>query len=125
MLNIIKNEYDVIVIGGGHAGTEASYACSRMGLKTLLLCFNFKMISNMPCNPHIGGSAKGIVVREIDALGGIMGRMADMKGSLLQIKELNTSKGPGVRCLRAQEDKIGYPRNVQNYLLTQIGRAHV
>ena len=118
MLNKITNEYDVIVIGGGHAGTEACYAASRLGMKTLLLCLNFKMVSNMPCNPHIGGSAKGIVVREIDALGGIMGKIADMKGSLLQIKELNTSKGPGVRCLRAQEDKIGYPRNVQNHLLT-------
>ena len=83
-----------------------------------LLCLNFAMVSNMPCNPSIGGSAKGIVVREIDALGGIMGKMADMKGSLLQMKVLNTSKGPGVRCLRAQEDKRGYPRNVQNYLLT-------
>ena len=76
------------------------------------------MVSNRPCNPHIGGSAKGIVVREIDALGGIMAKIADRKGSLLQIKELNTSKGPGVRCLRAQEDKKGYPRNRQNFLLT-------
>lgn len=118
MLNIINKEYDVIVVGGGHAGTEAAYASATMGLKTLMVCLNFKMVSNMPCNPHIGGSAKGIVVREIDALGGIMGKMADMKGSLLQIKELNTSKGPGVRCLRAQEDKIGYPKNVQNFLLT-------
>ncbi len=118
MLNSITNEYDVIVVGGGHAGTEACYATAKMGLKTLMVCLNFKMVSNMPCNPHIGGSAKGIVVREIDALGGIMGRMADMKGSLLQIKELNTSKGPGVRCLRAQEDKIQYPRNVQDFLLT-------
>lgn len=118
MLNKIQKQYDVIVIGGGHAGTEACYATSRMGFKTLLVCLNFKMVSNMPCNPHIGGSAKGIVVREIDALGGIMGKMADMEGSLLQIKELNTSKGPGVRCLRAQEDKIGYPKNVQDYLLT-------
>jgi tRNA uridine 5-carboxymethylaminomethyl modification enzyme len=117
MLNQIKNEYDVIVVGGGHAGTEACYATSRMGLKTLMVCLNFRMVSNMPCNPHIGGSAKGIVVREIDALGGIMGIMADKKGSLLQIKELNTSKGPGVRCLRAQEDKLGYPKNVQEFLL--------
>lgn len=76
------------------------------------------MVSNRPCNPHIGGSAKGIVVREIDALGGIMAKIADRKGSLLQIKELNTSKGPGVRCLRSQEDKKGYPRNRQNFLLT-------
>lgn len=118
MLNEIKNEYDVIVVGGGHAGTEACYATATMGLKTLMVCLNFKMVSNMPCNPHIGGSAKGIVVREIDALGGIMGKMADKKGSLLQIKELNTSKGPGVRCLRAQEDKLGYPKNVQDFLLT-------
>ncbi len=118
MLNKIQKQYDVIVIGGGHAGTEACYATSKMGFRTLLVCLNFKMVSNMPCNPHIGGSAKGIVVREIDALGGIMGKMADMEGSLLQIKELNTSKGPGVRCLRAQEDKIGYPKNVQDYLLT-------
>ena len=118
MLNQISNEYDVIVVGGGHAGTEACYATAKMGLKTLMVCLNFRMVSNMPCNPHIGGSAKGIVVREIDALGGIMAKMADMKGSLLQIKELNTSKGPGVRCLRAQEDKIQYPRNVQDFLLT-------
>jgi tRNA uridine 5-carboxymethylaminomethyl modification enzyme len=118
MLNQITNEYDVIVVGGGHAGTEACYATAKMGLKTLMVCLNFRMVSNMPCNPHIGGSAKGIVVREIDALGGIMAKMADMKGSLLQIKELNTSKGPGVRCLRAQEDKIQYPRNVQDFLLT-------
>lgn len=117
MLNEIKKEYDVIVVGGGHAGTEACYATSKMGLKTLMVCLNFHMVSNMPCNPHIGGSAKGIVVREIDALGGIMGKMADMEGSLLQIKELNTSKGPGVRCYRAQEDKIMYPKNVQNFLL--------
>lgn len=118
MLNQIQNEYDVVVVGGGHAGTEAAHAAATIGLKTLMVCLNFKMVANMPCNPHIGGSAKGIVVREIDALGGIMARMADMKGSLLQIKELNTSKGPGVRCLRAQEDKLGYPKNVQNYLLT-------
>lgn len=118
MFNIISKEYDVIVVGGGHAGTEAAHISATMGMKTLMLCFNFKMVSNMACNPTIGGSAKGIVVREIDALGGIMGRIADMKGSLLQMKVLNTSKGPGVRCYRAQEDKAGYPRNVQNYLLT-------
>lgn len=113
----LNSEYDVIVVGGGHAGTEAAHASATMGLKTLMLCFNFKMVSNMACNPTIGGSAKGIVVREIDALGGIMGKIADMPGSLLQMKVLNTSKGPGVRCYRAQEDKIGYPKNVQDYLL--------
>ncbi len=116
MLNHLEKEYDVIVIGGGHAGSEACYAAATMGMKTLLLCLNFKMVSNMPCNPHIGGSAKGIVVREIDALGGIMAKIADEKGALLQIKELNTSKGPGVRCLRAQEDKIVYPKKMQEFL---------
>lgn len=112
----ISNQYDIIVVGGGHAGVEACNAAVKMGMKTLLICLNFNMVANMPCNPHIGGSAKGIVVREIDALGGLMGKMADSKGALLQIKELNTSKGPGVRCLRAQEDKIGYPKNVQSYI---------
>ena len=118
MFNKHLDEYDVIVVGGGHAGVEASHACATLGLKTLMICFNFKMVANMPCNPNIGGSAKGIVVREIDALGGIMGKMADLEGSLLQMKVLNTSKGPGVRCFRAQEDKVGYPQNVQKYLLT-------
>lgn len=113
--------YDVIVVGGGHAGVEACHAAYKMGMKTLLICLNFKMVSNMPCNPSIGGSAKGIVVREIDALGGIMGKIADLDTSLLQMKVLNTSKGPGVRCLRAQEDKRAYPRNMQNYLLLLEG----
>lgn len=114
-------EYDAIVVGAGHAGVEAASSLYHLHKKVLLTCLNFKMASNMPCNPSIGGSAKGIVVREIDALGGIMGRLADQKGSLLQMKVLNTSKGPGVRCLRAQEDKRGYPRNVQNYLKTLEG----
>ncbi len=113
----INSEYDVIVIGAGHAGIEASHACFKLGLKTLLVCFDFKMASNMPCNPNIGGSAKGIVVREIDALGGLMGKIADKDGSLLQMKVLNMSKGPGVRSLRAQEDKIGYPKNMQEEFL--------
>lgn len=108
------NSYDVIVVGGGHAGAEAAHAASKMGKRTLLLCLNIKMISNMPCNPHIGGSAKGIVVREIDALGGLMGKIADQ--NYLQIKLLNTSKGPGVQSLRAQEDKITYPRAMQETL---------
>lgn len=115
MMNKIL-KYDVIVVGGGHAGVEAVNACVKLGMKVLLICLNFSKVSNMPCNPHIGGSAKGIVVREVDALGGLMGVMADNPDSLLQIKELNTSKGPGVRCLRAQEDKIVYPQNVQKYL---------
>ena len=109
------NSYDVIVVGGGHAGAEAAHAAAKLGKKTLLLCFNIKMISNMPCNPHIGGSAKGIVVREIDALGGLMGKVADQH--YLQLKLLNTSKGPGVQSLRAQEDKLAYPRGMQEELL--------
>jgi tRNA uridine 5-carboxymethylaminomethyl modification enzyme len=110
----MDTNYDIIVVGGGHAGSEAGYACAAKGKKTLLLCLNIKMISNMPCNPHIGGSAKGIVVREIDALGGIMGKIADQH--YLQMKLLNTSKGPGVQSLRAQEDKKLYPKGMQDFL---------
>ena len=103
-------EYDVIVVGGGHAGCEASLACARMGIKTLLITTNFKNIADMPCNPSIGGSAKGIVVREIDALGGEMGYCTDR--TLLQIKMLNVKKGPGVRSLRAQGCKVNYPKQM-------------
>ena len=102
--------YDVVVVGAGHAGCEAALACAKMGLKTLLVTGNINNIADMPCNPSIGGSAKGIVVREIDALGGEMGNNADK--SLLQIKMLNTAKGPAVRSLRAQADKITYPKNM-------------
>ncbi len=102
--------YEVIVVGGGHAGCEASLACARKGHKTLLITGNIKNIADMPCNPSIGGSAKGIVVREIDALGGEMGRNADK--SLLQMKMLNVAKGPAVQALRAQADKITYPKNM-------------
>ena len=106
--------YEVIVVGGGHAGCEAALATARMGHKTLLVTGNINNIADMPCNPSIGGSAKGIVVREIDALGGEMGNNADK--SLLQIKMLNTAKGPAVRSLRAQADKITYPKNMINTL---------
>ena len=102
--------YDIIVVGGGHAGCEACLASARKGHKTLLVTGNIKNIADMPCNPSIGGSAKGIVVREIDALGGEMGRNADK--SLLQIKMLNSAKGPAVQALRAQADKITYPKNM-------------
>ena len=106
--------YEVIVVGGGHAGCEAALATARKGHKTLLVTGNINNIADMPCNPSIGGSAKGIVVREIDALGGEMGNNADK--SLLQIKMLNTAKGPAVRSLRAQADKITYPKNMINTL---------
>lgn len=106
--------YDVIVVGGGHAGCEAAHISAFMGKKTLLITSNKKNIADMPCNPSIGGSAKGIIVREIDALGGLMGIVADK--SHFQIKMLNNSKGPAVRSLRAQADKKVYPKVMLEYL---------
>ena len=104
--------YDVIVIGGGHAGVEAALSASRLNKKTLMIVGSIARISNMPCNPSIGGPAKGILVREIDALGGEMGIAAD--ATLLQMKMLNGSKGPAVRALRAQSDKVKYPEYMRN-----------
>ena len=109
--------YDVIVVGGGHAGCEACLASSRLGKKTLLVTGNKENIADMPCNPSIGGPAKGIVVREIDALGGEMGRNTDK--SFLQMKMLNTKKGPAVRALRAQADKITYKNEMLKTLEAQ------
>jgi len=100
-------KYEIIVVGGGHAGCEAALSCARKGHKTLLITSNINNIADMPCNPAIGGSAKGIVVREIDALGGEMGKNTDK--SLIQIKMLNSAKGPAVQALRAQADKEVYP----------------
>ncbi len=102
--------FDIIVVGGGHAGCEASHAAAKMGFNVALISANKKNIADMPCNPSIGGTAKGIVVREIDALGGLMGKVADK--SLIQIKMLNNAKGPAVRSLRAQADKITYPKEM-------------
>ena len=109
--------YDVIVVGGGHAGCEAALASARLNHPTLMVTSNIKNIADMPCNPSIGGPAKGILVREIDALGGEMGRNTD-KG-LIQLKMLNTKKGPAVQALRAQADKITYPQEMLKTLKSQ------
>lgn len=109
--------YDVIVVGAGHAGVEAALASSRMGCKTMLATINIDMLAFMPCNPSIGGSAKGIVVREIDALGGEMGRNIDK--TYIQMKMLNTGKGPAVRALRAQADKDLYAKSMKQVVENQ------
>ena len=106
--------FDIVVIGGGHAGVEAALASARLQNKTLLIVGNIMRIANMPCNPSIGGPAKGIIVREIDALGGEMGKAAD--ATLLQVKMLNSSKGPAVRALRFQSDKVKYPQYMRNVI---------
>lgn len=106
--------YDGIIVGGGHAGIEAALAMARMGNRTVLITGNLNRVASLPCNPSIGGPAKGIVVREIDALGGEMAKSSD-KGQI-QIKMLNASKGPAVRALRAQIDKIRYPKIMLNVL---------
>lgn len=110
-------EYDVIVVGGGHAGCEAAMAASKLGAKTLLTSLNIENIATMPCNPAIGGPAKSNLVREIDALGGIMGIAAD--ATYIQMKMLNSSKGPAVRALRAQSDKKEYMKFVRELLEKQ------
>ena len=104
--------YDVIVVGAGHAGSEAALATSRMGLKTMLITLNLDMVAFMPCNPSIGGPAKGVVVREIDALGGEMGKNIDK--TYIQMRMLNTGKGPAVRALRAQADKQAYATEMKH-----------
>ncbi|MFU8792591.1 MAG: tRNA uridine-5-carboxymethylaminomethyl(34) synthesis enzyme MnmG [Acholeplasmataceae bacterium] len=107
--------YDAIVVGGGHAGIEACLALARMNKKTLLITGDLNKVASLPCNPSIGGPAKGIVVREIDALGGQMAQSADM--AQIQMKMLNASKGPAVRALRAQIDKLKYPKIIKDVLL--------
>lgn len=107
-----SKKYDVIVVGAGHAGTEAALASARMGCETLLLTLNLDMVSFMPCNPSIGGPAKGVVVREIDALGGEMGKNIDK--TYIQMRMLNTGKGPAVRALRAQADKHKYSTEMKH-----------
>ena len=110
-------EYDVAVVGAGHAGCEAALAAARLGMKTLIFSISLEAIANMPCNPHIGGSSKGHLVREIDALGGEMGKNIDK--TMIQIKMLNTSKGPAVHSLRAQADRKRYQAEMKHTLEKQ------
>src|SRR6185437_5684918 len=106
--------WDIIVIGGGHAGTEAAHAAARMGCKTALMTLNPARIGFMSCNPAMGGLAKGQLIKEIDALGGIMGRITDL--TAIQYRRLNSSKGPAVRSSRAQCDKALYAKEMQDFL---------
>ena len=103
---MVLGEYDVAVIGGGHAGCEAALAAARLGMKTVMFSISLDAIGNLPCNPSIGGTAKGHLVRELDALGGEMGKAAD--ASFIQSKMLNKGKGPAVHSLRAQIDRKKY-----------------
>jgi len=116
-MSYYAGEYDVAVIGAGHAGCEAALACARMGMKTLIFSISLEAIANMPCNPHIGGSSKGHLVREIDALGGEMGKNIDK--TFTQIRMLNTSKGPAVHSLRAQADRKMYHIEMKHTLEQQ------
>ena len=113
-MGYLNNEYDVIVVGAGHAGCEAAVSCAKLGAKVLLATLNVDNIAMMPCNPAIGGPAKSTLVREIDALGGVMGEVADE--TYIQMKMLNSSKGPAVRALRAQSDKKQYIDCMRNII---------
>ena len=113
-MNYLKNTFDIIVVGAGHAGCEAAIACARLGMKVLLCTLNVDNIALQPCNPAIGGPAKSTLVREIDALGGVMGEVTD--ATYIQMKVLNSSKGPAVRALRAQSDKAEYTRYMRNII---------
>src|SRR5215218_11347003 len=110
----MQSRYDVIVVGAGHAGCEAARTCSRMGLRTAMITMNIDLIAQMSCNPAIGGIAKGHLVREIDALGGIMGELTDAVG--IQFRLLNTSRGPAVWSPRAQCDKKQYRLHMRDLL---------
>ena len=116
-MSYLAGEYDVAVIGAGHAGCEAALAAARLGMKTLIFSISLEAVANMPCNPHIGGSSKGHLVREIDSLGGEMGKNIDK--TMIQIKMLNTSKGPAVHSLRAQADRKRYQMEMKHTLEKQ------
>ena len=109
-MNLVEN-YDVAIVGAGHAGCEAALACARLGLETIIFTVSVESIALMPCNPNIGGSSKGHLVREIDALGGEMGKNIDK--TFIQSKMLNQSKGPAVHSLRAQADKADYTSSMR------------
>ena len=113
----LQNHFDIIVVGGGHAGIEAAHVCACMGAKTLMLTHNIGTIGEMSCNPSIGGIGKGHIVKEIDALGGIMASVADRSG--IQFRTLNASKGPAVRATRVQADRLLYKQAVRNFLENQ------
>ena len=112
-----KDKYDVVVIGAGHAGCEAALACARLGFQTVVFTVSVDSIALMPCNPNIGGSSKGHLVRELDALGGEMGKVIDR--TFIQSKMLNKSKGPAVHSLRAQADKNRYSSTMRQVLESQ------
>ena len=116
-MEYIAGEYDVAVIGAGHAGCEAALAAARLGKKTVIFSISLENVANMPCNPHIGGSSKGHLVREIDALGGEMAKNIDK--TMIQVKMLNTSKGPAVHSLRAQADRKKYQAQMKHTLEKQ------
>lgn len=113
-MDYMENKFDIVVVGAGHAGCEATLACAKLGMKVLLCTLNVDNIALQPCNPAVGGPAKSTLVREIDALGGVMGEVAD--ATYLQMKVLNSSKGPAVRALRAQSDKAEYTRYMRNLI---------
>ena len=113
-MSVLTETYDVAVIGAGHAGCEAALACARLGMETIMFTVSVDSIALMPCNPNIGGTSKGHLVREIDALGGEMGKVIDR--TFIQSKMLNRSKGPAVHSLRAQADKRNYSNTMRQVL---------
>ena len=116
-MEFYAGEYDVVVIGAGHAGCEAALSAARLGMKTAVFAINLDSVANMPCNPNIGGTAKGHLVREIDALGGEIGRVTDK--TFIQSKMLNSAKGPAVFSLRAQVDRRNYQAEMKNIIEKQ------